>query len=170
MTPEEAWAKIKQAALERDIDDVKEAIQTYVKAQPDATFAGIEEGLRGEDVKLWLIAIEKPALASTLTNMDLQGNTEKKYTVTYRFQWNPPRPVDRELWPKDVGENLERLKDAGEVVPRGLPKCRNCGEIGHISKSCPEDKLEMEQVVIKCYNCDQVGHRVRDCKYSCLRC
>ncbi len=28
--------------------------------------------------------------------------------------------------PSTPEENLERLADAGEVVPRGIPKCQNC--------------------------------------------
>lgn len=156
---------ILEAAKEREVDDVKFAIQTYVKSAPETTYQEIEKKLREQDTKLWLIAIEKGGLAATMTNMDLQGNMEKKFTVTFRFQWNPPRPRDRELWPADVDENLERLADAGEVVPRGLPKCTNCSEIGHISKSCPEEKMEADTVkTIMCYNCDTPGHRMRDCK------
>lgn len=176
MSTEDAWELIKKAVNERDIDDVKEAVQVYVKSSPSTTYPELEEAFRSQKLPLWLIAIEKTGLASTLTNMDLQGELEKKYTVTYRFQWNPPRPRDREVWPKDVEENIERLKDAGEVVPRGVPKCRNCDQIGHTSKSCPEEKLEKEAPTIKCYNCDTVGHRIRDCpiprvdKFACKNC
>lgn len=138
--------------------------QIYVKSAPETTYPELERAFRAQDVPLWLIAIEKPGLAATLTNMDLQGNLGKKYTVTYRFQWNPPRPRDRELWPANVDENIERLQDAGEVVERGVPMCRNCGELGHIAKSCPQEKFEKDRVEIRCYNCDEIGHRVRDCK------
>ncbi|KXX77045.1 Cellular nucleic acid-binding protein [Madurella mycetomatis] len=177
MSTEEAWALIMRVTKERDIDDVKQAIQIYVKPSPEATYPELEQAFRTQDVQLWLIAIEKPNLAATLTNMDLQGNLGEKYTITYRFQWNSPRPRDRELWPKDVDENIERLKDAGEVVDGGLPKCRNCDEVGHIAKSCPQEKIEKDTVCeIKCYNCEQVGHRIRDCpttrvdKFACKNC
>lgn len=164
MSADDAWVLILRAAKERDIDDVKEAIQTYVKATPEATYVELERAFRAHDVGIWLIAIEK-TLAVTLTNMDLQGNLGKKYTVTYRFQWNPPRPRDREAWPKDVDENLERLADAGEVVDGGLPKCSNCDEVGHIAKSCPQERAERPNPFeIVCFNCSEVGHRVRDCK------
>jgi len=174
MTIEEAWNVILEGVKERDIDDIKTGVQIYVKASPEATYVQLEEAFRSQGVDLWLIAIEKGGLAATMTNMDLQGNMEKKYTVTYRFQWLPPRPRDREAWPKDVAENLERLTDAGEVVPRGLPKCSNCNELGHISKSCTQDKNEPDTVrTIMCYNCDQPGHRMRDCEFifptSCVQ-
>lgn len=166
MSTEEAWELIKRAVKERDIDDVKEAIQTYVKSSPETTYSELERAFRDQDVPVWLIAIEK-VLAVTLTNMDLQGHLGKKHTVTYRFQWNPPRPRDRELWPKGVDENIERLKDAGEVVYGGLPRCNNCDEVGHISKSCPQDKIEKANAItITCFNCGEDGHRVRDCKQS----
>jgi len=164
MTTEEAWALIKRAAREREIDDVKYGIQIYVKSSPETTFAELERAFRDQDVPVWLIGIEK-VLAPTFTNMDLQGHLGKKFTVTYRFQWNPPRPRDREVWPKDVAENLERLNDAGEVVYGGLPRCRNCDEVGHISKSCPQEKIEKPNTTeIICFNCGEAGHRVRDCK------
>ncbi|KAL2152704.1 hypothetical protein VTH82DRAFT_5888 [Thermothelomyces myriococcoides] len=176
MTTEEAWAEIKRAAKERDVDDVKKAIQIYVKASPEITYAELERAFRDQDIPVWLIAIEK-ALASTLVNMDLQGNLGKKYTVTYRFQWNPPRPRDRELWPKNVEENLERLADAGEVVYGGLPKCINCGEVGHIAKRCSQDRVEQpNRFEITCFNCSETGHRLRDCpvprvdKFACKNC
>jgi hypothetical protein len=164
MTTEEAWALIEKAAKERDIDDAKSAIKAYSKSSPDTTYEELEKAFRAQDIPLWLIAIEKP-LAMTLTNMDLQGNLGKKYTVTYRLQWNPPRPRERELWPKDPAENLERLKDAGEPVPGGLPKCRNCDELGHVAKSCPKDKVELTIVEVLCYNCGEKNHRVRDCTF-----
>lgn len=162
---QEAWDMIVEAAKEQEVADVKEAIQIYVKASPETTYVQLEEALRAQDVNLWLIAIEKTVM-STMTNMDLQGNLNKKYTVTYRFNWNPPRPRDRDLWPADVAENLERLQDAGEVVAHGIPKCGNCGELGHIRKSCPEEPEQKEEVVIKCFNCDEVGHRIRDCELT----
>lgn len=164
MSTEEAWNLIQRAVKERDIDDVKEAIQTYVKSAPETTYPELERAFRAQDVPLWLIAIEKQSLAATLTNMDLQGNLGKKYTVTYRFQWNPPRPRDREVWPKDVEENIERLKDAGEVVSRGLPKCANCEEIGHIAKTCPQEKVVKTVSAVNCFNCGETGHRMRDCQ------
>ena len=131
---------------------------------PDTTYEDLERAFRLQDVKLYLIAIPKE-LSATFVNMDLQGNLGKKYTVTYRFQWAAPRPREREIWPKDIEENFERLKDAGEVVYGGLPKCRNCDQVGHIAKSCPEEKREVtNSMEIVCFNCGEAGHRVRDCK------
>lgn len=165
MTLEAAWELLMAAVEEQDIEDIKAAVQIYVKAAPETTFAELEEAFRSQEVGLWLIAVEKPHLAATFTHMDLQGNLGKKYNVTYRFGPNPPRPREREVWPQSAEENMERLKDAGEVVELGIPKCRNCDELGHISKSCPQEKQEPQGVVaIKCFNCEGEGHRIRDCK------
>ncbi|KAK1836026.1 hypothetical protein QBC39DRAFT_327151 [Podospora conica] len=175
VTTDEAWALIVAAVQDRDIDDIKEAIQVYIKASPDTTYVDLETAFRAQNIDLFLIATERE-LAPTFTNMDLQGNMEKTYSVSYRLEWNPPRPRDRELWPKDVEENLERLGDAGEVTHHGLPQCRNCDQIGHISKHCTEEKNAKERMAIMCYNCDQPGHRVRDCptpridKFACKNC
>lgn len=164
-TPQEAWNDLKEAIADRDADDIRTAIQVYVKALPETTFVELEESFRAQNLGLYLIALQKENMSITLTNMDLQGNLDKTYTVSYRFQSNPSRPREREGWPETPEVNMERLKDAGDAVPRGLPKCTNCNELGHIRKSCPEELRESVVVrVIKCYNCEEVGHRVRDCK------
>ncbi|KAI1362565.1 hypothetical protein F5Y08DRAFT_329990 [Xylaria arbuscula] len=162
---ENAWDKIIQGVQEKDMDDVKEAIQQYVKACPNSTYVQLENAFRCQGIELYLIALENQSMMSTLTNMDLQGNLDKKYRVNYRFSVNPARPRERELWPKDKEENLVRLEDAGEPVSRGLTKCNNCNELGHMSKNCPQEKFEKERVVIMCFNCGEAGHRVRDCKH-----
>lgn len=50
-------------------------------------------------------------------------------------------------------------------------------ELGHIRKSCKEERVENDdRVEIKCSNCDEVGHRVRDCmvkrkyRHGCRNC
>lgn len=146
------------------MDDAKEAIQEYLKAKPSITYVELHQAFRKQDIGIYVIGVEKPQLVGAFTNMDLQGNLNKKYTITYRFSPNPARVREREFFPKNDEENLERLKDAGEPVNSGKIKCNNCSEYGHTAKSCPLDKVEKDQVVVKCYNCGEDGHRVRDCK------
>jgi hypothetical protein len=167
MSGEQAWEKIKAAVAEGDMDDIQEAVGIYIKAVPNTTYIQLEGAFRKQNLNIYIIALERE-LAVTYTNMDLQGNLDKKYTVSFRNSSKPKRPKENEDWPATPEENLERLADAGEPVDRGIPKCSNCNQLGHIFKSCPEEKQEqMDRVEVKCYNCDQVGHRVRDCKSSC---
>lgn len=48
--------------------------------------------------------------------------------------------------------------------------------MGHISRSCKEERAERERVEVKCVNCSAVGHRARDCpeprrdKFACRNC
>ncbi|GAP83159.2 putative zinc knuckle transcription factor protein [Rosellinia necatrix] len=173
---EVAWNNITTAADKRNVDDVKNAIQQYAKACPDTTYRDLEIAFRTQNIGVYLIAMENPCLISTFTHMDLQGNLDKKYKINYRFGPNPVRPRERGLWPSDAVDNLARLDDAGEPVGRGLSKCSNCNELGHISKNCPQEKMEKERVVIMCFNCTQPGHRMRDCrqkrvdKFACKNC
>lgn len=76
--------------------------------------------------KVFLIALENEDLGSTWTLMDLQGNLDKKYQVRFSTSKNPSRPKEKEKWPKDPAENVERLKDCGVPVDRRVPKCSNC--------------------------------------------
>jgi hypothetical protein len=151
------------------MDEVKEAFLKYVKACPDATYVDLEEGFRSMNIPLYLIAMQRE-LAPTYTNMDLQGNLDKEFTVTLRFASNPKRPKEATGWPESTEDNLERLKNAGQPVPRGIPKCNNCNELGHITKSCTEDKREVtDRAAVNCFNCNEAGHRMRDCKSMELR-
>jgi hypothetical protein len=99
--------------------------------------------------------------------VDLQGNLDKKYSVSWRWSDKAARPKEKDGWPT-TEENLERLQDAGEPVDRGIVKCSNCEQLGHMKAKCPEEPNEVDRPVVKCYNCDEIGHRVRDCKFNSL--
>ena len=93
----------------------------YVKAVPDSTYVHLESAFRNEHLNIYLIAIEKE-LAPTFTNMDLQGNLDRQYSITYRMSDKHARPKEKDAWPSSPEENLERLANAGEPVDRGIPK------------------------------------------------
>ncbi|KAJ6440389.1 zinc finger domain-containing protein [Purpureocillium lavendulum] len=177
MSPDEAWAKIEKAVAERDVDDAKEAVQEYVKSLDGSiTYRELQEGLMDKGVNLFLVATER-SLVTVFTNMDLQGNMGKKYSISYRFSDKPDRPREAESFPKSRDELLARLDDAGEVVNSGRSKCHNCGELGHVAKFCTEERTEKrEQPKILCSNCNEEGHRLRDCpkprvdKFACKNC
>ena len=165
MSPDDAWTELVAAIKAVDLDDVKEAIEKYAKACPEMTFQQLQEGLFDSGTDLFLIAKER-TLLPTYTNMDLQGNLNKKYSISYRFSDQPQRPNEAEGWPADREEILSRLGDAGIVVEQSVPYCSNCNEMGHVRKHCKEESTrEGERPSIMCYNCNETGHRVRDCKF-----
>ena len=127
--PDLAWAELKQAVKDKDLDDFKEALDKYVKAVPDMTYIALEKAFRSQGLGIYVIALERE-LSQTYTNMDLQGNLDRAYTISYRFSEKPKRPKEAEGWPTSPDENMERLKDAGEPVDRGVPLCSNCEVLG----------------------------------------
>ncbi|CAM1500709.1 Fc.00g098710.m01.CDS01 [Cosmosporella sp. VM-42] len=175
--PEDAWKKIIQAVAERDADDAKEGVQEYIKAlEGKITYRELQQALIDQSIGLWMIATERPLL-SVFTNMDIQGNMGKTFTVSYRFTEKPDRPREVEGWPKDREEILARLDDAGDIVNKGLTLCSNCSELGHPAKFCPEEKRERaDGPKLQCHNCGSDSHRVRDCpeprvdKFACKNC
>ncbi|PGH15290.1 hypothetical protein AJ79_02455 [Helicocarpus griseus UAMH5409] len=173
--PEEAWAILKKASDEKDLEDFREGIKIYSKAVPLATFDEIEKKMRAENFKVHLIALEKE-ITECHSLVNLQGKLNCKYVVGYYFSEKPHRPSLQERWPASPEENLERLANAGIPLDRQIPKCSNCGQMGHGSRGCPEERSVIEKVEVKCVNCNGVGHRARDCtekrvdKFSCRNC
>lgn len=118
-----------------------------------------------EGINLFFIAMEK-SLVNVFTNMDLQGNMKKKYSISYRFSEMPDRPREAGSFPKTREELLNRLDDAGEVVDSGQFACHNCGELGHTAKLCTQERTKPGRPKIICTNCEEEGHRLRDCMLS----
>ncbi|KAJ6135334.1 zinc knuckle transcription factor [Penicillium capsulatum] len=156
--PEEAWAMMKKASDERDIDDFREAFKVYTKAVPTATYVDIEKKLREEKFNVYLIALDKEA-EDVITLIDLQGRLDAKYAVRFSLNDKPRRANLKDRWPADEAENMERLADAGQPFDRHIMKC----QMGHGSRACKQERVENERLQIKCVNCDEPGHRLRDC-------
>ncbi|KAI9039947.1 putative zinc knuckle transcription factor (CnjB) [Aspergillus affinis] len=175
--PEEAWDAIITASVKRDLEDFREAINIYSKAVPQATFVDIENKLREDDLNFHLIAMERQ-VEDCISLIDLQGKLNCTYVVGLFYSAKPQRAHLRERWPASVEDNLERLGDAGLPFDRQVPKCRNCGEMGHTTRGCKQEYVapDFEKVEVKCVNCSAVGHRARDCTeprvdpFACRNC
>ena len=57
----------------------------------------------------------------------MQGELDKKYQVGFYFSGKPRRANAIQGWPSSPEENMERLKDAGLPMDRGISKCGRCG-------------------------------------------
>jgi hypothetical protein len=95
VSPEAAWIELKIASDERDMDDMKEAIEKYVKGHPEVTYVDLETAFRTHNINCYIIATERE-LAITYVNMDLQGHLGKKYSVSFRKSDKPLRPKEKE--------------------------------------------------------------------------
>ncbi|KUM62668.1 hypothetical protein ACN42_g4451 [Penicillium freii] len=131
--------------------------------------------MREDDFNIYIIAMEAE-VDDVISLIDLQGVLDREFVIGFFFSPKASRGHLRDRWPAGAEENLERMNNAGVPYERKVPKCLNCGELGHISRSCKEERTENERVEIRCSNCDGVGHRVRDCrqqrknKHACRNC
>ena len=137
-----------------------QAVKIYTKAVPTASFVQLEQSFRDNNFNTFVIAMEKP-IPPVLTSVDLQGKIDCKYVVGYFYSREPKRPMMRAGWPTSVEDNESRLQDAGILMDRLVPKCRRCGEMGHITKACTQDYTPPDQPEIKCLHCGELGHRAR---------
>ncbi|THC99342.1 hypothetical protein EYZ11_001154 [Aspergillus tanneri] len=173
--PDEAWNAIKAASAERNLEDFREALNMYSKAVPQATFLDIEKKLREDNLCFYIIAMDKQ-VDECISLINLQGKLNCKYVVGFFYRPKPQRAHLRERWPESVEDNFERLENAGLPYDRQIPKCGNCGEMGHTTRGCKEERALVERIEVKCVNCNAVGHRARDCTetrrdpYACRNC
>ena len=158
-----ALQKIHEAVGERDAALAREGVEQFGKSR-GMSLKAIQEYLYENNVGLFLIGMETELLKQ-YTNIDLEGNKDKKYTVSCRFAETAQRPRERDQWPKGKDEILARLDDAGFKGESRAIICRRCEEEGHLAKDCTIERTN-EAPKISCYNCGEDGHRSRDCKFQ----
>ena len=143
MSAEDAWEALQKADEERSLEDFREvrackrfpriqdtdfsdqAFNVYAKAAPDATYDELETAFRLNGFNTYLIATENE-LPKTHTYVNLQGELDKTYKVGFHLSPNPKRKTAKQGWPESPEQNIERLKDAGLPMERGIPKCMRC--------------------------------------------
>ncbi|OJD34609.1 zinc knuckle transcription factor [Diplodia corticola] len=179
-TDNEAWEMVMEADKARDLDDFRVALKIYLKALKTGSIPidlpQLERTLRDYKMNVFLIALEKE-ISDVMTIVSPEGKIDCKYVLGYYFSDKPRRKNAVEGWPTDPEDNLKRLEDAGFVEDRRVPKCANCGELGHIRKNCDQEREEPAgRPEVKCMVCQELGHRARDCKqerpdpYACRNC
>ena len=150
MSAEDAWDALQKADEERDLDEIRtvcaskryfsgrktdffaQAFKVYSKAAPDATYEDLELAFRRCGFNTYLIATENE-LPKTHTHINLQGELDKTYKVGFHLSAKPKRETLRQGWPETPEENIERLKDTGLSMERGIPKCSRCdGEVSYL--------------------------------------
>ena len=131
---EEAWAKLIDAAKEKDLDGFRTCLKAYARAVvDDFSLPDVESALREDQLPVYLVALQQD-VAVNMTIVDMIGNPERQFVLTIQLSEKPRRAKMLVDWPKDSAENLQRLASAGFVQDRGVPLCSNCGELGHIKK------------------------------------
>ncbi len=149
MSAEDAWEALQKADEERDLDDFREvgdgkrsshtdtdvsaqAFKIYSKAAADATYDELETAFRINHFNTYLIATENE-LPKTHTYVNLQGELNRTYKIGFHLSPKPKRETAKQGWPETPEENLERLKNAGMPMERGIPKCARCDGKSFIS-------------------------------------
>jgi hypothetical protein len=118
---EVAWAELKAASDEKDIDDIKEAAQKYIKATPDATYLQLENAFRAQEMNIYLIATEKElALTSRAIwtrSLPFPGACPPTINARRRRISGPPLPRRTLLaWPMLVSPLIVVFRSAATVT------------------------------------------------------
>ncbi len=61
-----------------------------------------------------------------MTLVDLDGQVNKKYVVTFHYSKKNRVPRLAERWPRTEEENMERLVDGGFIMDSYMVKCKRC--------------------------------------------
>lgn len=123
---------------------------------PALTFRELEAAFRGNCMNTHLIA-KTQEISDTHVIVNLQGKLDQKFVVSIQFVAKARRAKFADGWPSTAEENLDRLEEAGFVMDRMVEKCTNCGQIGHHSKLCPEEKQVKTKNLITCAKCSKEG-------------
>ena len=131
---DEAWHMVVRADKEKDVHDFKIGLLTYRMAFPELTAPAFETSLRDNNMNFHIIAM-KQEISDTHTIINLQGEKDQEYALSFQLSDKPRRAINVDRWPATPEENLERLEKAGFVVDGFVTKCHNCG--GEQARSLP---------------------------------
>ena len=136
-----------EADKEGELDDFRQAMLAYSRALPSVTFRELEEAFRmnvEHKFRVHLIAMEASLLGNK-TLVNLQGVQNQKYIVKLQLGEKPKRTMMvMKFQTADKEENLKRLEEAGFIMDSYQVFCVRCKEAGHISKLCPQERVERE--------------------------
>ena len=128
LTAEEAWAALKNADDDKDVDEIKKCILAYAMAYSELTLYDLESSFRDAGFKTFLIAKEQ-AISVTHTIVNLEGKPGQKFVVSLQWADKPCRAKFAEGWPNSKEENMARLAEAGFILDGFVTKCGNCNEV-----------------------------------------
>lgn len=131
---ETAWTVLIDAAKEKDLDAFRVGLKAYARAtMDDFSLPAVEQALREDSMGIFLIA-KQQEIAPNMTIIDLVGNPDRKFVLTFQLSAKARRQKLAQGWPESPEQNMERLASCGQVEDCGVPLCGNCGELGHVRK------------------------------------
>lgn len=131
---ESAWTALIDSAKENDLDAFRVCLRAYARATMEQfNLPDVEQALREANLGIYLVA-KQQEVAINFAIVDLVGNPDRQYVLTFQLSPKPRRAKLAQGWPESPEQNMERLASCGFPQDCGSPLCGNCGELGHIRK------------------------------------
>ncbi|CAI2385381.1 unnamed protein product [Moneuplotes crassus] len=176
------------ASLESDRDQLRWSINNYIYINTTKNLANQRKNVLDEKLGFphyinVLNSFRNPDILTGDTNKMLKGNKYRATMFKGEEKEEEKTEPEKEVKKEDNEQDEEDKKEATGLQNRYYQKdsislrCRNCQEIGHMARNCPNETKypcckfcglehgpQENCTSIKCFRCNKSGHKISECR------